>query len=163
MDYNNRCSCSTTSVNTPMLIAAINDFPGILSWFPSGTRTWNGGSISNISDYSSLGAGKDNTSRISVFLSGKINPGWGPDSHIFGAIASFNDGGFSDWFVPSVDELTKLFEQKDVINGFSASGYWTLNDNFARAYVISFSDGSLGNPEKANTNYKRRLVRYASY
>jgi hypothetical protein len=163
MDYNNRCSCSTTSVNTPMLIAAINDFPGTLSWFPSGSRTWNGiDSISNISDYSSLGAGKDNTSRISVFLSG-FHEGYGPDSYIFGAIASFNDGGFSDWFVPSVDELTKLFEQKDVINGFSALGYWTSNDNFARAYVISFSDGIMGNPLKGNTTYKTRLVRYASY
>lgn len=153
-----------TSVNTPMLIAAINDFPGTLSWFPSGSRTWNGiGSISNISDYSSLGAGKDNTSRISDFLSG-FNENYGPDSYIFGAIASFNVGGFSDWFVPSVDELTKLFEQKDVINGFSTSGYWTSNDNSARAYAISFLNGSLDNPPlKGNTTYKTRLVRYASY
>ena len=149
-----------TSVNTPMLIAAINDFPGTLSWYPSGSRSW-GSSISNISDYSSLGAGKDNTSRISVFLSEFLD--YSLDSYIFGAIASFNDGGFSDWFVPSVDELTKLFEQKDVINGFSALGYWTSNDNFARAYVISFSDGIMGNPFKANTTYKTRLVRYASY
>ena len=149
-----------TSVNTPMLIAAINDFPGTLSWYPSGSRSW-GSSISNISDYSSLGAGKDNTSRISVFLSEFLD--YSLDSYIFGAIASFNDGGFSDWFVPSVDELTKLFEQKDVINGFSALGYWTSNDNFARAYVISFSDGSLSPPFKSNTNYKTRLVRYASY
>jgi hypothetical protein len=149
-----------SATNVPMLIAAITDFPGTLRWYPSGSRSWSS-SISNISDYSSLGAGKDNTSRISVFLSEFRD--WPLDSYIFGAIASFNAGGFSDWFVPSVDELTKLFEQKDVIKGFSTLGYWTSNDNFARAYCIRFLDGDSESPMKSNINYKTRLIRYANF
>jgi hypothetical protein len=69
-----------SATNVPMLIAAITDFPGTLRWYPSGSRSWSS-SISNISDYSSLGAGKDNTSRISVFLSEFRD--WPLDSYIF--------------------------------------------------------------------------------
>jgi hypothetical protein len=37
-------------------------------------------------------------------------------------------GGYSDWFLPSINELAKLFENKNLIGGFSNTDYWSSSE-----------------------------------
>lgn len=36
--------------------------------------------------------------------------------------------GYSDWYLPSKDELNKLYINKGVVGGFAYSGYWTSSE-----------------------------------
>ena len=58
---------------------------------------------------------------------------------------SYNGGGFSDWYLPSKDELNKLFINRVAIGGFCEYQYWsssvlTANDN---AYMQEFLHGQV--------------------
>lgn len=66
-------------------------------------------------------------------------------------------GGYSDWYLPSKDELNKLFLNKVAIGGFTSSHYWSSsesdNDNawlqhFVNGPQITFSKNS-PNPLRA--------------
>jgi hypothetical protein len=37
--------------------------------------------------------------------------------------------GYNDWFLPSKDELNKLYLQKDVVGGFTSVGYWSSSQS----------------------------------
>ena len=154
-----------SSTNIPMLIAAVDDYPVNLTWYPSSARTWNTTTnpcISCSDQNLLLGSGEQNTILISSRLAGGI---WPSDTYIFGAISSFVNGGFNDWFVPSRDELYLIYIQKEEVKGFSPSSYWTSNDDLyspSRGIVVSFTDGSFSNPIK-NVNWaKTRPIRYAT-
>ena len=151
-----------SSTEITMLIAAINDFPETLTWYLAGLRSWNSGCISCNPDNLLLGAGQTNTENIAFNLSTRGQ--YPPNDYIFGAISSFRDGDFEDWFVPSRDELIKVQLQKDAINGFSASNYWTSNDDMSnsRGTTVNFADGSLFAKAK-NVVGATRLIRYASF
>jgi len=44
---------------------------------------------------------------------------------------TFTLGGFSDWFLPSIDELNLLYAQRNVVGGFDVSGshfYWSSTE-----------------------------------
>jgi hypothetical protein len=51
-------------------------------------------------------------------------------------------GGYSDWYLPSKDELNKLYQNKDLIGNFSSADYWSSSEysNIA-AYKQSFLNG----------------------
>ena len=72
----------------------------------------------------------------------------GPDSAACLA-ASFRGGGYSDWFLPSLDELKLLHEQRDVIVKPCEEYFWsssqreidTEDDDVLDAWCLSFTDG----------------------
>jgi len=73
--------------------------------------------------------------------------------------ANLVSGGYSDWFLPSKDELTKLYLNKTVIEGFSNAYYWTsseVNSNYA--WALDFNSGSHGQGGKLDL-YRVRAVR----
>jgi len=39
--------------------------------------------------------------------------------------ANSNRGGFTDWFLPSKEELNRLFLQKKLVGGFASNDYWS--------------------------------------
>ena len=39
--------------------------------------------------------------------------------------ANSNRSGFTDWFLPSKEELNRLFKQKNVVGGFASNDYWS--------------------------------------
>jgi hypothetical protein len=95
-------------------------------------------------DGTAVGSGAQNTVDI---LAGCL------DTPIAAEIANgYTLNGFSDWFLPSRDELNELYLQKDIVGGFSevcpdfgCSIYWSssellslLDDN---AHAVDFSDG----------------------
>jgi hypothetical protein len=57
-------------------------------------------------------------------------------------------GGYSDWYLPSKDELNLLYLQKDVVGGFIREWYWCSTDNNsnnAYAWAQSFDGGAAFN------------------
>jgi hypothetical protein len=60
--------------------------------------------------------------------------------------------GYTDWFLPSMDELNLLYEQKAVVGGFVSNYYWSSSEN-GKNYAWSqvFGSGSQYDNDKANT------------
>ncbi|MEZ5107073.1 MAG: hypothetical protein R2757_21385 [Draconibacterium sp.] len=38
-------------------------------------------------------------------------------------------GGYNDWYLPSMDELTKLYENRSILGGLSSYIYWSSSDD----------------------------------
>jgi hypothetical protein len=140
------------------LIASLSDqgpADGI-KWFPG---AFYGATATN------LGTGIANTALIMVVataFSANVT------SYAAGLANSCNDGGYVDWFLPSKDELNKLYQQKGLFNNFGnvdPYGYWSssqkgqLNINnymngINSAHFQRFNDGFQGD---TGLNEKRRV------
>jgi hypothetical protein len=67
--------------------------------------------------------------------------------------------GYSDWFLPSKDELNQMFIQKNVIGGFTNIAYWSSSEYDANlAWNQYLDDGSVYASNKNNV-YCVRAVR----
>jgi hypothetical protein len=97
-----------------------------------------------------LGAGPTNTSAI---LNDCGDPG------IAAKICSdLVLNGYSDWFLPSKDELNKLYENKTMIGGFHSADYWTSSEvNDQIAWVQSFVNGLQGTNFRAYPSHVRAV------
>ena len=61
-------------------------------------------------------------------------------------------GGYNDWFLPSKDELDKLYINKVVIGGFTDFYYWSSSEgNASNAWGQDFNDGNQNNYTKNHT------------
>lgn len=93
----------------------------------SGVPFWNGVDIPLISsqNFQSIGYGYSNTLNI-INTYGEITI-----SYAAGLANSFRGGGYTDWYLPTVNELEKIYLVRNTIGGFSpgifADGdvYWT--------------------------------------
>jgi hypothetical protein len=73
--------------------------------------------------------------------------------------ASYSLNGFSDWHLPSKDELNLLYEQKTVVGGFSDYYWWSSSEvGSSAAWVQEFDYGSQGGTNK-NLTLPVRAVR----
>lgn len=87
----------------------------------------------------------------------------------YGTAASIcNDlvlGGFSDWYLPSKNELNKLYLNKAKIGGFDPARYWSSSEGLYEirsAWLQDFSNGSQSSDymyysEKKVDNYVRAV------
>jgi hypothetical protein len=67
--------------------------------------------------------------------------------------------GYSDWYLPSKDELNKLFLNKAAIGGLTSLAYWSSSETSDfKAYVQSFNTGAQIDFNK-NSNYLVRAIR----
>ncbi|MBA7587033.1 hypothetical protein ES708_29043 [subsurface metagenome] len=61
-----------------------------------------------------------------------------------GVARAYTGGGFSDWFLPSKDELNKLWLNRETIGGFTSpdgGDYWSSSEHYAgRAWCQVFDD-----------------------
>lgn len=65
-------------------------------------------------------------------------------------------GGFSDWFLPSKDELNELYIQRNIVGGLQVSYYSTSSEYSYEAFWFqSFIDGNPNTPYKNNAYYIR--------
>ena len=62
--------------------------------------------------------------------------------------------GYSDWYLPSKDELNKLFKQKDIIGGFAGGGYWSSTES---TNSQDFLAGYQGIVDKDHAGYVRAI------
>jgi len=66
--------------------------------------------------------------------------------------------GYSDWYLPSKDEMTYLFTNSNAIGGFTTNFYWTSSEvNAGLAISFDFFNGNNGNYNKTNINYVRAV------
>jgi hypothetical protein len=127
------------------LIAAPSDQSNHAIWAPSSC-------IVKGADSQEIGAGKQNTKNIVNSCSAS------------GTAAKICDdlvlGGYSDWYLPSLKEIEKVYANKDLIGGFvySFTAYWTSTKIFGGAWIQDFEDGKL-NFQSNTTYFSVRAVR----
>ena len=85
-----------------------------------------------------LGSGSANTDAIIA----QNGPG---TAYAAGLARAYTGGGYTDWFLPSLDELNKLYLNRDAIGGFDATTwptYWSSSEtNVYHAWSLYFSYG----------------------
>lgn len=127
------------------LIATAGDQSTSSQWY-------NGSYITTGATATILGTGNSNTNTIVSIQ--------GAGSYAAKLCADLILNGYSDWYLPSRDELNKLYLNKVVIGSFLSTLYWSsseLNLNFAGSQ--NFTDGSQAFSNKLNT-YAVRPVRF---
>ncbi|MCJ7449017.1 MAG: DUF1566 domain-containing protein [Bacteroidales bacterium] len=68
-------------------------------------------------------------------------------------------GGYNDWYLPSRDELNKLYINKTAIGGFSNGDYLSSSERMPdTAWIQGFLNGTQGSNSKSNT-YRVRAIR----
>ena len=69
------------------------------------------------------------------------------------------EGGYSDWYLPSKDELNALYLNRVAIGGFSSvNQYWSSTENDANlAWKQNFSNSAPGFTGKVNPFYVRAI------
>ena len=130
------------SATTPHgLIAATAD---------QGTGAWGcfGTTIGGTS--TAIGTGAANTTAI---LAGCTTPGIAAK-----LCHDYNGGGYTDWYLPSKDELNTLYTNQVAIGGFASAYYWSSSENFSSdAWLQDFAGGDQGSSGKYNTFYVRAV------
>jgi hypothetical protein len=134
------------------LIAAPNDQSTGAKWGCAGGSVTGG-----MCDGEWIGCGRDNTIGIIDQC-----PEAGIAARICGDLVL---GGYSDWFLPSRDELYQMYVNKYVIGGFANDYYWSSSehdDNFSfgvydgvYAYWVNFTYGQLGWGDKNAPDFVR--------
>jgi hypothetical protein len=73
---------------------------------------------------------------------------------------NLSSGGYSDWFLPSRDELSKLYINRTLIGNFSNTTYWSSSQaNTIASWTVSFSTGGTNATPKTNVSTWVRAVR----
>ena len=68
------------------------------------------------------------------------------------------EGGYSDWYLPSKDELNKLYLNRVAIGGFSTNNYWSSSEiDSNNAWYQSFFNGVPFNNIKSFLEYVRAI------
>lgn len=127
------------------LVAAISDQTSAIRW-NNGTNKITGakGVV--------IGTGFDNTNSIISAQSETTT------SYAAGLARAYKGGGYDDWFLPSKDELNKLYINKVIIGGFVNNNYWSSSEkDFEFAYKLNFTNGDQNANTKVNTFYVRAI------
>jgi len=112
------------------LIAAIAD-----QSTEDGIQWYNGSHVTTGATATAIGTGQANTTAI---VSKQ-----GTGSYAAQLCNDLTEGGYDDWFLPSQDELNKLWLNKVAIGGFADSYYWSSSEQPAavNAFTQLFSTG----------------------
>jgi hypothetical protein len=124
----------TLAESCTYLEAAPSDIPGTPAWC-SDTSTALGAAAT------AIGTGMKNTTDAdATCTSGAIQQA-----------ADYSAGGYSDWFLPSMDELNELYLQAGTVGGFALGDYWSSSElNATYAWFQFFYDGSQAGNGKPN-------------
>ena len=75
-----------------------------------------------------------------------------------GLCSNLVEGGYSDWYLPSKDELAQLYINRVAIGGFTTGNYWSSSEFIASgAWTQYFSSANQLNANKYNTSPVRAV------
>jgi hypothetical protein len=108
-----------------------------------------------------IGTGEDNTAAI-VAEYGANEPNSNKSDYAARLADQYAFGGYTDWFLPSKNELDLMYQNKGDIGGFdSSSNYWSSSENYGnpstQAWDQYFGDGAQDNAGKGNTKRVRAI------
>ena len=131
------------------LITAANDQSAGIRWS-------NGTSILTGASGTILGTGFANTTAI-INAQGPVEI-----SYAAGLARAYAGGGFNDWFLPSRDELSKLYEMKLLgLGNFANSLYFSSSEYGAYGvWYKDFSTGDVGPASDKGNTLHIRAIRY---
>jgi len=96
---------------------------------------------------SGMGAGKTNQA---VLMAAANTNASGLSAYV---CANYNGGGYTDWWLPSIEELRQLYAQRLVVGGFSATLYWSSSQyTTSNAWSFSFGSGYTNYTSTTKTN-----------
>jgi hypothetical protein len=117
----------------------------------TGIKWYNGSYASTGATATALGTGNDNTKTIVASQ--------GSGSYAAKLCNDLVLGGYSDWYLPSVDELNVLYSNRIAVAGFAKAYYWTSTEtNNSNAWNQNFGTGAQLNTNK-NGSYCVRAIR----
>ena len=125
----------------------------------TGIRWYNGNNTTTGASGTAIGTGLSNTNTI-ITSQGAIST-----SYAAGLARAYAGGGYTDWYLPSKDELNKLYLNRTAIGGFAiGSNYWSSTEgNFSSgAWFQSFYDGYQGDFLKSYANAVRAIRAFSS-
>ena len=116
-----------------------------------GMQWYNGSYIATGATGTMIGTGKDNTT--------KIVQAQGEGNYAAKLCDDLVFNGYSDWYLPSLNELSILYLNRDVI-GYYTAKYWSSSesDNY-NAWYQNFNDGSQGSGNSKSNAFRVRAVR----
>ena len=140
------------------IIATVNDLSTGIQW-------WNGSYILIGTTSQSLGEGGNNTTEIIAAQGG------GSYAASICADLTDSEGGYSDWVLPSFDEMSLMYVNRYLIGNFYLTNdpnsdigyYWTsTEENQTGAWRILFNQGYMvyGSISKGNSGTRVRPIRY---
>lgn len=115
---------------------------------------WSDPDASLIGTNTGIGEGQANTTAIVTALSGES----GRAAQVCDGLSDV--GGYSDWFLPSKDELNEMYVnlKSEAVGGFAANYYWSSSEDGAGdAWIQYFGSGFQYNSSKDFTNYVRAV------
>jgi hypothetical protein len=91
-----------------------------------------------------IGLGLPNT--LAIITSAVVTGTTNMSSFAAGLANSYRGGGYSDWFLPSKDELNLLYQNRDAVGGFATTGhptYWSSTQKGGISFTnfTSFANG----------------------
>ena len=128
------------------LIAATSDQSTGIPWY-NGSYTTTGATGT------AIGTGLSNTNTIIT------SQGATSTSYAAGLARAHTGGGYTDWYLPSKDELAKLYAMKVLgFGGFASNYYWSSTELVnTSAWYQNFYDGIQGSGAKINMLYVRAV------
>lgn len=109
-------------------------------------------SVTTSATGTAIGSGLSNTTKI-ITVQGSPSA-----SYAAAKARAYNAGGYNDWYLPSKNELNKLYLNRVLIGGFVSSNYWNSTEsNNSSANFQSFSSGSQSITSKSISNYVRAI------
>lgn len=116
------------------------------------TWNWAGNNVSTGATGTALGTGNSNTNTIvSVYGSGTYAAKLCYDLVL---------NGYSDWYLPSRNEMSKMILNKNAIGGFSSANYWSSSEfDSLNAYYSNFTSNNSNLLGAKNTVANVRAVR----
>ena len=120
----------------------------------SSSRWYNGTFVSTGATSSLIGSGLTNTNAI-------ISSQGANSTNAADIARAYNGGGYTDWYLPSRNEITKIFINKSAWGGVpNFRSYWTSTQNPAlasQAYALFTNDDSIFLYNTNNTIYARAI------
>lgn len=127
---------------------------------PNSLSSWSGGRFQEVNvlgTLAALGTGKTNTDLIIATK--------GSGTYFSAGLAkSYSNDGYTDWFLPSKEELEKILANHESLTGFDVqlfNTYWSSTQGFYidQAWTVNFQTGTSLAESKANFT-RVRPVRY---